>query len=69
MRVRRRRVHRHGQRVRRGPAFSLPSWEAAGGTGYPHEASMEEQIARAEIALEIGGWEGWPDCARRLGLR
>jgi LysM repeat protein len=52
-----------------GLQFTLDSWEAVGGSGYPHEASKEEQIQRAEQLLAIQGWDAWPACADQLGLR
>lgn len=50
-----------------GLQFSLGSWEAVGGSGYPHEASREEQISRAQILWQDGGWSHWPACSRKLG--
>ena len=52
-----------------GIQFKLSSWQAVGGTGWPHEASREEQIYRGELLLAIQGWRAWPTCSRRLGLR
>lgn len=52
-----------------GLQFSLSSWQAVGGTGYPHQASKAEQIARAEILLSKQGWGAWPACSAKLGLR
>jgi flagellar biosynthesis GTPase FlhF len=52
-----------------GLQFELRSWEWVGGSGYPHEASKQEQIRRAEILLQRQGWEAWPACSRQLGLR
>lgn len=52
-----------------GLQFTLSSWQAAGGSGYPHEASREEQIARGEILLGMQGWGAWPACTAKLGLR
>ncbi|MEZ5281331.1 MAG: transglycosylase family protein [Acidimicrobiales bacterium] len=52
-----------------GIQFTLSSWRAVGGTGYPHEHSREEQIYRGELLLEIQGWRAWPGCTRKLGLR
>jgi hypothetical protein len=52
-----------------GLQFLPSSWEAAGGTGMPHEASRETQIAVAENLLEMQGWGAWPACADQLGLR
>lgn len=51
-----------------GLQFSLESWRAAGGTGYPHEHSREVQIEMAERLQDMQGWGAWPVCARRLGL-
>lgn len=52
-----------------GLQFSLSSWKAVGGSGYPHQASREEQIARGEILKARQGWGAWPACTAKLGLR
>ncbi len=52
-----------------GLQFSLGSWQAVGGTGYPHQNSRAEQILRAEKLLAIQGWGAWPACSLKLGLR
>lgn len=52
-----------------GLQFSLSSWRGVGGTGYPHEASRETQIAMGERLRASGGWGHWPACSRKLGLR
>ena len=52
-----------------GLQFSLTSWRAVGGTGYPHEHSRNEQINRGERLRAIQGWGAWPACSRKLGLR
>ena len=52
-----------------GLQFTLGSWRAAGGSGYPHQASSEEQIARGKILQARQGWGAWPACTRKLGLR
>lgn len=52
-----------------GLQFSLSSWRAVGGSGYPHQASKSEQIARAEILKARQGWGAWPACTAKLGLR
>jgi hypothetical protein len=52
-----------------GLQFSLSSWKAVGGSGYPHEASKQEQIDRAERLKALQGWGAWPACSSRLGLR
>lgn len=50
-----------------GVQFSLSSWQAVGGSGYPHEASRSEQIRRGQLLWEQGGWRHWPGCARKFG--
>ncbi len=52
-----------------GLQFSLSSWRAVGGTGYPHQASREEQIKRGRLLKARQGWGAWPSCTRKLGLR
>lgn len=52
-----------------GLQFSLSSWRGVGGSGYPHEASREEQIARGQMLQSRGGWGHWPACSAKLGLR
>lgn len=48
--------------------FSLPTWQAVGGTGLPSEASPAEQTARAQALQARSGWGQWPACAAKLGL-
>jgi len=52
-----------------GLQFALSSWQWVGGEGYPHHASKEEQIKRAEILLERQGWRAWPACSKKVGYR
>lgn len=52
-----------------GLQFSLGSWRAVGGSGYPHQASKSEQIARGEALKARQGWGAWPSCSAKLGLR
>ena len=52
-----------------GLQFSLGSWRAVGGGGYPHNASLDEQILRGEPRKEPQGWGAWSACSRTLGLR
>jgi LysM repeat protein len=52
-----------------GLQFSQGSWQAAGGSGNPADASREEQIRVAENLLSQQGWGAWPSCASQLGLR
>ncbi|MDU0348262.1 resuscitation-promoting factor [Actinomyces sp. MRS3W] len=48
--------------------FSLPTWRALGGTGYPHEADAATQTAMAQKLQAQSGWGQWPHCAAKLGL-
>jgi LysM repeat protein len=51
-----------------GLQFTLSSWQAVGGSGYPNQASRDEQIARAQILQSRQGWGAWPACSAKLGL-
>jgi LysM repeat protein len=51
-----------------GLQFSLSSWQAVGGSGYPHLASKSEQINRAQQLQARQGWGAWPACSAKLGL-
>lgn len=52
-----------------GLQFSLRTWRAFGGTGMPHQASKAQQIAVAERTLAAQGWNAWPSCSRKTGVR
>jgi hypothetical protein len=52
-----------------GIQFSLSSWHAVGGTGYPHQASRDTQIAMGQRLWNQGGWRHWPACTSKLGYR
>lgn len=52
-----------------GLQFTLSSWHAMGGAGYPNQASRSEQIQRAQLLQARQGWGAWPACAAKLGLR
>jgi hypothetical protein len=52
-----------------GLQFALSSWQWVGGTGYPHEHDRLTQIRMAERLLSLQGWEAWPACSKKLGLR
>ena len=52
-----------------GLQFSLSTWRAYGGKGYPHNASREEQIRIAKKLQAAAGWGSWPACSSKLGLR
>lgn len=52
-----------------GLQFNLGTWRANGGSGYPHQASREEQIRIATRVRDAsGGYGAWPGCAAKLGL-
>lgn len=51
-----------------GLQFSLSSWQAVGGSGYPHEASAATQIEMGQRLQAAQGWGAWPGCAAELGL-
>jgi resuscitation-promoting factor RpfB len=52
-----------------GLQFNLGTWQAYGGSGYPHQASRETQIAIAtKVRDASGGYGAWPACAASLGL-
>ncbi|WP_134768672.1 resuscitation-promoting factor [Nocardioides sp. 1609] len=52
-----------------GLQFSLPTWQAYGGSGLPSSNSREAQIAVAErLRAATGGYGSWPGCAAKLGL-
>lgn len=52
-----------------GLQFTLSTWRSVGGSGYPHQASREEQIHRGKILQARSGWGQWPACTAQLGLR
>ena len=47
--------------------FNLSTWQSVGGTGYPHQASPQEQDARALALYHDRGWQPWT-CATKLGF-
>lgn len=51
-----------------GIQFDLSSWQDAGGSGLPSNASRAEQIKRGKIWQARYGWNPWPACSRKLGL-
>ena len=52
-----------------GLQFSLSTWRANGGSGMPHQASREQQIAVAKKVQAGQGWGAWPACTAKLGIR
>ena len=66
-------IHRHesvnwrantGNGYYGGLQFSLSTWRAQGGTGYPHQHSAREQKYRAVILIQKAGYGPWPVCGR-----
>lgn len=51
-----------------GLQFTQSSWNAAGGTGSPANATREQQIAVAQNLQARQGWGAWPACSAKLGL-
>lgn len=51
-----------------GLQFTLGSWQAVGGNGYPNQASKAEQIARAQALQARQGWGAWPVCSAYAGV-
>ena len=52
-----------------GLQFTVSTWQAYGGSGYPNQASRETQIAIAtKVRDASGGYGAWPACSQQLGL-
>ena len=52
-----------------GLQFNAATWRSVGGVGLPHQASREQQIAAANRLHDARGFQPWPACSRKLGLR
>ena len=52
-----------------GLQFTPSTWRGYGGTGMPHQASREQQIAVAKKVQAGQGWGAWPACTSKLGIR
>ncbi|MGH3867985.1 MAG: transglycosylase family protein [Pseudonocardiaceae bacterium] len=55
-----------------GLQFSLQTWNSYGGGAYaatPNHATRSEQIAIAEKVLRAQGWNAWPTCSTKAGVR
>jgi resuscitation-promoting factor RpfA len=55
-----------------GLQFSPRTWSAFGGKEFApvaYQASREEQIVVAERVLAEQGWNAWPVCSRKTGVR
>jgi len=55
-----------------GLQFTPSTWRGFGGKEFAamaHQASREEQIVVAERVLAKQGWNAWPSCSRKTGVR
>lgn len=55
-----------------GVQFLQSTWELFGGLKYAPRADLatrQEQITIAEEVLSVQGWEAWPVCSKRYGLK
>jgi resuscitation-promoting factor RpfA len=55
-----------------GLQFTPSTWRGFGGKEFAamaHQASRDEQIVVAERVLAKQGWNAWPACSRKLGIR
>jgi len=55
-----------------GLQFWPSTWEEFGGLRYAPRADLatrEQQIAVAQEVLAVQGWEAWPECSERYGLK
>lgn len=55
-----------------GVQFDRGTWLRHGGGAYAPRADLatrEQQILIAQRTLVVQGWQAWPACSRRLGLR
>jgi hypothetical protein len=50
-----------------GLQFSVATWRALGGLGYPHQHSRDAQIQVARRQWRLSGWRAWPRCGRLVG--
>jgi hypothetical protein len=57
----------HGGRHHSFWQFKLSTYHSSGGSGDPHEHSIEEQTRVAWEEYQKNGWEPWPDSRRRFG--
>jgi hypothetical protein len=49
--------------------FDDRSWKYVGGKGKPSRASVREQLLRAKALQAKQGWNAWPECSKKTGLR
>jgi hypothetical protein len=61
-----------GNGFKGGLQFTDSTWSRFGGERYadsPVDASREQQIAVAKRVQDEQGWNAWPTCSEKLGLR
>jgi resuscitation-promoting factor RpfA len=61
-----------GNGFKGGLQFTDSTWSRFGGERYadsPDGASREQQIAVAKRVQDEQGWNAWPTCSEKLGLR
>lgn len=49
--------------------FTQSTWTSNGGTGSPLQHGYMEQLRVAKVLQSRRGWQPWPACSRKLGLR
>lgn len=50
--------------------FDLRSWDYVGGTGDPAQASVSEQLRRAQILVSRQGFNrAFPQCSKKMGVK
>ncbi|MDP9386962.1 MAG: transglycosylase family protein [Actinomycetota bacterium] len=49
--------------------FSVSTWRSLGYEGLPHQAPPQVQDEAAQRLHARSGWNQWPACSRKLGLR
>lgn len=55
-----------------GLQFYDPTWDSFRNGQFAHRAdlaSKRQQIIVAERVLKVQGWDAWPVCSRRIGVR
>lgn len=63
------RIHHGGLQFHPGTWNWVAPMVGLGHIEYAYQATREEQILVAEKVLELQGWQAWPVCSRKLGLR
>lgn len=47
----------------------MSTWKSVGGVGDPRTVPYETQVVLAKRLQARSGWDQWPRCSRKLGLR